>query len=66
MLGEILKPRKKNLEDHLQGDLLYKVSAVKVLVFISQNKEDKQLLQVYLIYQSNQSKMNTCTKFGNI
>ena len=29
-------------------------------------KQRKQLFQVYLIYQSNQCKMNTSTKFYNI
>ena len=30
------------------------------------NKENKQLLQFYLTYQSNQWKMNTSTKLSNI
>ena len=38
----------------------------RFLVFISYNKEDKLLLQVYLIYQSSKSKMSAATKFGNI
>ena len=35
-------------------------------MFASYNNENKQLLQVYLTYQSNQWKMNTSTKFSNI
>ena len=35
-------------------------------MFISQDKEDESLLEVYLIYQSNQSKLSGSTKFGNI
>ena len=35
-------------------------------MFVSENKENKQLLQDYLTYQRNQWKMNTSTKFNNI
>ena len=42
------------------------MNAVKVVVFVSWNEENKQLLQVYLIYQSDQCKMNTSAKFSNV
>ena len=35
-------------------------------MFVSKNKENKQLLQVYLTHQSNQWKMNTSTKFSDV
>ena len=47
------------------GSSTLKTEIVKVLLFVSKNKA-KYLLQVYLISQSNQSKMNASTKFGNI
>ena len=39
------------------------MNAVKVLVFVSLNKDNKQFFRVYVTYQSNQWKMNTLQNF---
>ena len=41
-----------------------KCSKSSSVCFLKQ--KNKQLMQVYLTYQSNQWKMNTSTKFSNI
>ena len=41
------------------------INAVKVLAFVFYSKENNQLLQVYLIYESNQWKLIASTKFSD-
>ena len=48
------------------GALLWKIKTVKVLVFAPSNKAEKYMLQVHLIYQSIQYKLNASAKIGNI
>ena len=50
----------------MEGALVQNTNTVKILGFVSSNKEDKPLRQVCLICPGNQSKINASTKFGNI